>query len=110
MRAAVLIVVLALCLDNCDRGQREADPSASSTRKAGDRQPLVTTPSQIDFATRVRPILQARCQPCHFAGGKMYERLPFDRLETIRTLGTKLFSRIEDEKERQVIREFLAQR
>jgi hypothetical protein len=39
----------------------------------------------------------------------MYQRLPFDRAETIKTLGTKLFSRIEDEKERCLIRDFLAQ-
>ena len=39
----------------------------------------------------------------------MYQRLPFDRPRTIQGLGTKLFTRIEDEKERRVIREFLAQ-
>jgi hypothetical protein len=39
----------------------------------------------------------------------MYQRLPFDRQETINSLGTKLFTRIKDEKERSLIREFLAQ-
>jgi hypothetical protein len=39
----------------------------------------------------------------------MYERLPFDRPKTIETLGTKLFTRIKDEKERQLIRDFLTQ-
>jgi hypothetical protein len=39
----------------------------------------------------------------------MYERLPFDRQETIKALGTKLFSRIKDENERRVIRDFLSQ-
>jgi hypothetical protein len=39
----------------------------------------------------------------------MYERLPFDRPETITKLGEKLFIRISDEKERQLIREFLTQ-
>lgn len=39
----------------------------------------------------------------------MYQRLPFDRPETITGLGTKLFTRIQDEKERQMIREFLSQ-
>ena len=61
-----------------------------------------------DFAKDVRPILEQRCVPCHFAGGKMYARLPFDRPETIRKLGTKLFTRIKDEKERERIRRFLA--
>ena len=62
-----------------------------------------------DFAHDVRPILEKRCQPCHFEGGKMYERLPFDRAETIQRLGTKLFTRIKAEDEQAVIRRFLAQ-
>lgn len=71
-----------------------------------------TTPSptaaRIDFDTQVRPILN-RCQPCHFSGGTMYAKLPFDRPETVRKLGEKLFTRIQKEDERKVIREFLAQ-
>ena len=75
-------------------------------RMAGAPQPA----APIDFQRDVRPILDARCQPCHFTGGKMYEKLPFDRPETVVRLGTKLFTRIKDEKQRAVIREFLAQR
>ena len=62
----------------------------------------------VDFAKDVRPILEQRCVPCHFAGGKMYARLPFDRPQTIDKLGTKLFTRIHDERQREVIRRFLA--
>jgi hypothetical protein len=39
----------------------------------------------------------------------MYERLPFDRPETIRQLGPKLFSRIRDEDSQRTIRAFLSQ-
>jgi len=35
--------------------------------------------------------------------------MPFDKPETITRLGTRLFTRIKDEKERAVIREFLGQ-
>jgi hypothetical protein len=63
----------------------------------------------VDFETQVRPILEARCQPCHFTGGKMYKQLPFDRPQTIRTLGTKMFTRIKDEREQGILRAFLAQ-
>src|SRR5213083_2839031 len=49
------------------------------------------------FASDIRPILQSRCQPCHFQGGQMYEKLPFDKPETITKLGTKLFTRIKNE-------------
>ena len=47
--------------------------------------------------------------PCHFRGGKMYDRLPFDKPDTIRKLGTKLFTRIDDKNERRLIEDFLSQ-
>jgi hypothetical protein len=71
--------------------------------------PPASAPAAADFAHDVRPILEKRCQPCHFAGGKMYERLPFDRAETIQRLGERLFTRIKAEDEQAVIRRFLAQ-
>ncbi len=60
------------------------------------------------FESDVKPILNRKCTPCHFTGGKMYEKLPFDRPETIVKLGDRLFTRIEDEQERATIRKFLA--
>jgi hypothetical protein len=39
----------------------------------------------------------------------MYQRLPFDKAETIVKLGTKLFTRIKDENQQRLIREFLSQ-
>jgi hypothetical protein len=39
----------------------------------------------------------------------MYEKLPFDKPETITKLGTKLFTRIKSEDQQRVIREFLSQ-
>jgi hypothetical protein len=62
-----------------------------------------------NFDSEIKPIFQARCQPCHFPGGKVYDKLPFDKPETITKLGTKLFTRIKDENEQQKIREFLEQ-
>lgn len=70
----------------------------------------VALPRQVEFGRQIQPILVARCMPCHFPGGSMYERLPFDQPTTIHTLGEKLFPRIKDENERRLIREFLAQR
>jgi hypothetical protein len=61
----------------------------------------------VDFNKQIRPILEQRCQPCHFAGGTMYGKLPFDRSATILSLGTKLFTRIRNEDQRALIRKFL---
>lgn len=65
--------------------------------------------AHIDFNKDVHQIVSL-CQPCHFNGGKMYAQLPFDDPETIRKLGTHLFSRIKGEKEQAVLRAYLAQK
>ena len=67
------------------------------------------SPAKHDFEKEIKPIFQARCQPCHFQGGQVYDKLPFDKPATITKLGTKLFTRIKDEKEQKIIREFLAE-
>ena len=74
---------------------------------AAGRAKTAAPAAQSDFHRDVQPILERKCQPCHFAGGKMYERLPFDRPETVQKLRTKLFTRIHDEREREAIRKFL---
>ncbi|HEX9459040.1 MAG TPA: hypothetical protein VGA84_07840 [Thermoanaerobaculia bacterium] len=63
----------------------------------------------VDFETQIQPILKGKCQPCHFPGGTMYAKRPFDKASTIVALGEKLFTRIKDEKERALIRAFLAE-
>jgi hypothetical protein len=68
-----------------------------------------STKGRIDFDTQIKPILASKCMPCHFQGGKMYDRLPFDRPETIRKLGKRLFTRITEEKDRRLIEDFLTQ-
>jgi hypothetical protein len=67
------------------------------------------TKQPIDFDRQLKPIFQSKCSPCHFSGGQMYDRLPFDKPETIRKLGTRLFTRIKDENERRLIDEFIHQ-
>jgi hypothetical protein len=59
------------------------------------------------FRDAVLPILQARCSPCHFEGGVMHSKLPFDDPRTIRALGARLFTRIRDPEDQAPIREFL---
>jgi hypothetical protein len=83
--------------------------SPYADRVVASAKAATSTSSKIDFDTQIRPIFAARCQPCHFSGGMMYQRLPFDRAETIKKLGTKVFTRIKDEKQQRLIREFLEQ-
>ena len=114
MRVCVLLLALVLAYGYkvCGRAKLyDAAPALSglSAPESAKPTPSATPPARVDFNTQVRPILESRCTPCHFPGGTMYERLPFDRPETIEKLGTKLFTRIKDEKEQRVIRDFLEQ-
>jgi len=68
-----------------------------------------STKERVDFDTQLKPIFHSKCMPCHFSGGKMYDRLPFDKPDTIRKLGTKLSTRIDDKNERRLIEDFLSQ-
>ena len=80
---------------------------ASAPAAAAAKAPAAA--DRVDFATQVQPILAARCQPCHFPGGKMYASLPFDRAETVLTLREKLFTRIKEADEQRLLRQFLSQ-
>jgi hypothetical protein len=89
-------------------GAAAAEPSLAQAETAGAPETAEPAGAAVGFETEILPILSGRCRPCHFEGGKMYERLPFDRPETIRTLGTRLFTRIQEPGEQERIRAFLA--
>jgi len=99
--SAVAAVVVALTLTACSPPARNAtapgatqppavavaaDPDAP-TRPSPDAAivvPVAPTSAPDTFVTAVRPILKARCAPCHEPGGKMYARLPFDDPKVLR--------------------------
>lgn len=61
----------------------------------------------VDYARDVQPIFERNCKPCHFPGGSMHAKLPFDEGATITKLGEKVFSRIKKEEDQKIIRAFL---
>jgi len=112
MPIAVLIFALAVVVTCYGCGHMNAGTKAASTTSTAAEGPgpgSATASAKVDFSTQIKPLLEAKCQPCHFSGGKVYDKMPFDRPETIKTLGTKLFTRIKAENERRLIRDFLAQ-
>ena len=113
MRLGLFVFVLVSIVTCYGCGRMNAGTRITSTPGAssGEKSTPVsaTTAARVDFPTQIKPMLEAKCQPCHFSGGKVYAKMPFDRAETIKTMGTKLFTRIKDEHERQLIRDFLAQ-
>ena len=104
----MLTLILIAGLKTCNATKPNALTKSSTTvnKPTSPTQALAERPT---FASDIKPILQSRCQPCHFQGGQMYEKLPFDKPETITKLGTKLFTRIKNEDQQRVIREFLSE-
>jgi hypothetical protein len=107
--AAPLIAAAA----TCTTARHTQAPATPPAERSPERQPVKAPPPAIaaastsEFDRDVRPILEKQCRPCHFTGGVMYEKLPFDRAETIRHLGEKLFTRIKAPHEQAAIRAFL---
>ena len=77
--------------------------------KVYDADPKQGAKADIDFKTQILPILQKRCSPCHFPGGKMYERLPFDTSSTILMKKESILKRLKDEQENKLLKEFIDQ-
>ncbi|HVQ39647.1 MAG TPA: hypothetical protein VMS31_19060 [Pyrinomonadaceae bacterium] len=80
-----------------------------STAASSSRSAQPSSPADVNFDEQIKPILVSKCMPCHFSGGAQYAKMPFDRPETIKRLGEKLFTRIHDENHRRLIRDFLSQ-
>src|SRR6185295_19644276 len=58
-----------------------------------------TPTTTFSFDKDVKPIFQMHCNPCHFPGGKLYDRLPFDQASTILKNETGILGRIKDSDE-----------
>jgi|SRR6476659_6617966 len=102
-----LLIVLGVSSYSCSRATHVASLTPAVVAK--ELNPVSTNAAKVDFDTQIEPLLKAKCQPCHFSGGKVFDKLPFDKPQTIKMLGTKLFTRIHDENERKLIRDFLSQ-
>jgi hypothetical protein len=107
MRVVLLLIAVGLLL--VEFGGMAKPSGRSSVVSAAPVSSASAVKPHVDFDTQLKPIFQAKCMPCHFSGGKVYDRLPFDKPATIRKLGTRLFTRIKDENERRLIEDFLSQ-
>lgn len=107
MRTALIVVATALLLLESGGSAKPAAPdhSASAEPVTSFSKPE----ARVDFDTQIKPILHSKCMPCHFSGGQMYARLPFDKPDTIRKLGVRLFTRIKEKDDQELIENFLSQ-
>lgn len=63
----------------------------------------------LNFKKEIEPIFINRCSPCHFSGGTMYSRMPFDKDTTILKHSRGILKRIKDEKDNKLLEAFINQ-
>jgi hypothetical protein len=85
-----LVVLLAFLV-----GFRPGSPPCESPK--GEAAVESDAPAPDGFASTVRPVLLAKCAPCHEPGGKMYGSMPFDRGETIASHREGVLKRLKGE-------------
>ena len=105
MRVVLFLIAMVLLLVEFGGAARPARMVVLGSSASAATAPK----ARVDFDTQVKPIFEAKCMPCHFSGGQMYDRLPFDKPATIKKLGVKLFTRIKEENDRRLIEDFLTQ-
>jgi hypothetical protein len=80
-----LIAALMLTISGSDRS---TSPTGAENPAASVQQNSVT------FTDRIAPLLREKCSPCHYEGGKVFDRYPFDQYDTVRKLGKRLNTRL----------------
>jgi len=82
---------------------------SASINSQGEKEKIIKNDHKIDFEKEVLPVLIKNCSPCHFAGGKMYERLPFDKESTLINNADKILKRVSNDEKKAIVKEFILQ-
>lgn len=102
MKTFVIILSSTILVQTCIIQNTDNKPLA-------ENKSLQKTEEKIDFEKQVKPIFVKNCSPCHFTGGKMYERLPFDKDTTILNHHEAIIKRIKNEEENKLLKNFVLQ-
>jgi len=113
IKLSFLALFSALCTYSCSQRQQTATNTRVPVKVdtvVVDQTTKDNKESQLDFAVDIQPILQSHCVPCHFSGGKMYARMPFDDPQTLHDHSEGILRRITDEEEAKKIKDFLTEK
>lgn len=101
---ATLLFVSLFFVRTCGAPSSPSKPVASSDATEADAK----DDRRAEFESTVLPLLQRKCVPCHFPGGKMYDKLPFDDPRTILGHSEAIGRRFRAEEEKRIIAAFVA--
>ena len=102
MKAIIFIIICSSVFCCCISNARQQNGKENNVAAEGN--------DTVNYNSDLLPILQKKCSPCHFAGGKMYERMPFDNPVTILSHQAGILKRMKDQPEAALIKQFVEQR
>jgi hypothetical protein len=114
LTAAVAVTLAALlhtedCAGSPSRAASAPSPVSTAPPTAVASPSPLPAPTEAPdlFASVARPVLKARCSPCHEPGGQLYDRLPFDDPKVVSSHSEKVLRRVKGE-DRQALERWLA--
>lgn len=100
MKTILLLIICAINFGLCNTTEQQV------VKLRDTSSPKIDT---VNFKTQLQPVFQKNCSPCHFPGGKMYEKMPFDKGETILSHEAGIVKRIKNENELIILKQFIRQ-
>jgi len=100
----------AVALAACAGSRHTSAPPAPAPAPPASPPSRAADPPADTFTAQIKPILVEGCMPCHFPGGKMYDRLPFDDASVVAAHPEGVLKRIKDPEKKERIERWLASR
>ena len=57
----------------------------------------------ITYQKDIVPLLKSNCRPCHYPGGTVFKKLPFEEYVVVKKLGIKLNTRLKENSRKKII-------
>ena len=102
--AAVVLTVVVACATSRSAPVRATAQAAAPVTPAASADP----PAPVSFQASIQPLLARRCTPCHVPGGRMYERMPFDDPDVVRSHREGIERRLKDPEEKRLLERWLS--
>jgi len=104
----VLCLLAVLLVEGCAERIQKAGPDSNQSQPETPQSSVQTKPEAKGFQP-VQEMLSQKCAPCHNPGGKMYERLPFDNPEVVRSHSTPILGRLNNPEDKRILEDWLSE-
>jgi hypothetical protein len=108
-RKAVGLVIVGLFIGSCSEHKTLIPNEGSQIAPPTTQSQTVEPEKKSDGFVEVKLMLSRNCTPCHEPGGKMYEKLPFDNAEAVRSHSSSIMRRIDKPEDKKLMEDWLTE-